>query len=188
MILPVFAYGQAVLKRVADDVDLTETWLPELVDSMWETMYHANGVGLAAPQIGKSLRIFVVDTLQLKSEEREDNELGIKVAFINAHKVDELGDPWSYEEGCLSIPNVRGEVARPAEITLRYRDGDFQEQQTTFRGMNARVIQHEYDHIDGVLFIDRISPLKRRLITGKLEKIRKGQVDADYRMRFAGER
>ena len=188
MILPVFAYGQAVLKRVADDVDLDATWLPELLDNMWETMYHASGVGLAAPQIGKAFRIFLVDTLQLKPEEREGADAGIKCAFINAHLVDEAGEPWSYEEGCLSIPNVRGEVQRPAEITLRYFDGDFVEHTRTFRGMNARVIQHEYDHIDGVLFVDKISPLKRRLINGKLEKIRKGQVDVDYRMRFAAAR
>ena len=155
---------------------------------MWETMYHASGVGLAAPQIGKPIRLFVVDTVQIEAEQREAKEPGIKQVFINAHKVEESGDPWTYEEGCLSIPNVRGDVERPAIITLEYFDDNFEPQQKTFTGMNARVVQHEYDHIDGVLFVDKISPLKRRLINGKLEKIRKGQVDADYRMRFAGAR
>lgn len=186
MILPVYAYGQPVLKRVANDVDLADPKLPKLIADMWETMYHANGVGLAAPQIGKSHRLFVVDTVQLEEEgKKSSDELGIKIAFVNAHKVDEEGEPWSYEEGCLSIPHVRGEVERPARITLRYLDGDFVERTRTFTGMNARVVQHEYDHIDGVLFVDHVGPLKRRLINGKLEKIRKGKVNADYRLKFA---
>ena len=186
MILPVYAYGQSVLKRVATDVDPADPELEKLLADMWETMYHADGVGLAAPQIGKSLRIFLVDTVQLEREGRKgDEDPGIKTAFINAHKVEEQGEPWSYEEGCLSIPHVRGEVERPARITLRYLDGDLNEHTTTFTGMNARVIQHEYDHIDGVLFVDHVSPLKRRLINSKLEKIRKGKVSADYRLKFA---
>ena len=184
MILPVYAYGQPVLKRRAVDVDLGDTGLPELLDNMWETMYHANGVGLAAPQIGRSLRIFLVDTEQLKGEEREGDAPGIKQAFLNAEKVEEDGEPWSYEEGCLSIPHVRGEVERPARITLRYFDADGQEHLRTFEGMNARVVQHEYDHIEGVLFTEQLKPLKRRLVARKLDKIKKGQVQSDYRMRF----
>ena len=187
MILPVYAYGHPVLKRVGRDVDPADETLPKLLADMWETMYHAEGIGLAAPQIGKSLRVFLVDTEQIdKPDAPLDGGPGIKRAFINAYKVDEEGDPWTYEEGCLSIPHVRGDVERPAEITLRYLDGDLREHTTTFRGMNARVIQHEYDHIDGVLFVDHVKPLKRRLINGKLEKIRKGKVNADYRLRFAG--
>lgn len=185
MVLPIYAFGQAVLKRVAEDVDLDDPTLPALLENMWETMYHANGVGLAAPQIGKSHRIFLVDTIQLEEREKESTEAGIKTAFINAHKVEEIGPEWSYEEGCLSIPHLRGDVDRPREITLRYFDADFVERSETFTGMNARVIQHEYDHIDGVLFVDKLKPLKRRLINGKLEKIRKGMVDADYRLKFS---
>ncbi len=185
MILPIYAYGQAVLKRVANDVDPADPTLPALVANMWETMYEANGVGLAAPQIGKSVRVFVVDTVQLEDREKASNEAGIKIAFVNAHKVEELGPDWSYEEGCLSIPHLRGEVERPREVTLRYLDADMVERTQTFTGMNARVIQHEYDHIDGVLFVDKLKPLKRRLINGKLEKIRKGMVDADYRLKFS---
>ena len=186
MILPVYAYGHPVLKRVGVDVDPGDENLPKLLADMWETMYNADGVGLAAPQIGKSLRIFLVDTAQLEEDGKEiEGGPGIKRAFINAHKLEEDGEPWSYEEGCLSIPHVRGDVERPAEITLRYLDDDLTERTETFRGMNARVIQHEYDHIDGVLFVDHVKPLKRRLINGKLEKIRKGKVNADYRLRFA---
>ncbi len=185
MILPIYAFGQAVLKRVANDVALDDPTLTPLLENMWETMYHANGVGLAAPQIGKSLRIFLVDTIQLEDKEKNSSEPGIKIAFVNAHVVEEAGEEWSYEEGCLSIPHLRGDVERPSEITLRYFDGDLAEHTRTFTGMNARVIQHEYDHIDGVLFVDKLKPLKRRLISGKLEKIRKGNVDADYRLKFA---
>ena len=184
MILPVYAYGQPVLKRRASDVDITNTELPELLANMWETMYHANGVGLAAPQIGKSMRIFLVDTIQLHEEEKESNDKGIKVAFINAEKIAEDGEDWTYEEGCLSIPHVRGEVERPERITLKYLDGELVEHTKTFTGMNARVIQHEYDHIDGVLFVEKLKPLKRRLISRKLDKIKKGQVGADYRLKF----
>ena len=186
MILPVFAYGHPVLKRVAADVDPRDPKLATLLENMWETMYNANGVGLAAPQVGKSQRIFLVDTVQLEGDGAGlDGDPGIKTAFVNARKLDERGEPWSYEEGCLSIPHVRGDVERPAEITLRYLDADLVEHERTFTGMNARVIQHEYDHIDGVLFVDHVKPLKRRLINGKLEKIRKGKVEADYWLKFA---
>lgn len=186
MILPVYAYGHPVLKRRATEVDLQTTGLRELVDNMWQTMYNASGVGLAAPQIGKSMRIFLVDTLQLEQDDdAESAGKGIKSAFINAEKLGEDGEPWSYEEGCLSIPHIRGEVERPAQITLRYYDGDLQQHERTFTGINARVIQHEYDHIEGKLFIDELKPLKRKLISRKLDKIKKGQVSAEYRMRFA---
>lgn len=185
MILPVYAYGHPVLKRRATDVDVTNTALPELLENMWETMYHASGVGLAAPQIGKSMRIFLVDTIQLSDEEGAPNKEGIKSAFINAEKIEETGEEWAYEEGCLSIPHIRGEVERPETITLKYLDDDFVEHTKTFTGMNARVIQHEYDHIDGLLFVEKLKPLKRRLISRKLDKIKKGLVNADYRMKFA---
>jgi len=185
MILPVYAYGQAVLTRRAKDVDPEDASLPKLLEDMWETMYHASGVGLAAPQIGKALRIFLVDTEQLETDDEPPAEPGIKRAFINAEKIEEAGEEWSYEEGCLSIPHIRGDVERPQTITLRFQDEEFKEHTQTFSGVNARVIQHEYDHIEGKLFIDKLKPLKKRLVARKLDKIRKGQVDADYRMKFA---
>ena len=184
MVLPIYAYGHPVLKQVAQDVDPQDPKLPDLLANMWETMYFADGVGLAAPQIGLSSRIFVVDTLQIERKDSKEQP-GIKSVFINAHKIEESGEPWEYEEGCLSIPNVRGDVERPERITLRYLDEEFQQQERTFTGINARVIQHEYDHIDGILFTEHLKPLRKRLIAGKLEKIKKGIVDTDYRMRFA---
>ena len=184
MILPVYAYGQPVLKRKALPVDPEDPSLPVLLENMWETMYHASGVGLAAPQIGKSLRIFLVDTAQLEEEDGTPKRDGIKVAFLNAEKLSEAGDEWPYEEGCLSIPHIRGEVQRPQTVRLRYQTLDGATEERTFDGINARVIQHEYDHIEGELFVDKLKPLRRRLITKKLEKIRRGQVQADYRLKF----
>jgi peptide deformylase len=182
MILPIYAYGQPVLKKKAVDVDLKDANLPALIANMWETMYHAKGVGLAAPQVGKAIRLFIVDTEQLEDEEKAGD--GIKYVFINARKIEEKGKWWDYEEGCLSIPNVRADVERKDTITLEYYDQHFVQQKKTFTGINARVIQHEYDHIDGILFTDHIKPLKRRLINRKLESIRRGRVDADYTLKF----
>ena len=184
MTLPIYAYGQPVLKRRAEPVDPADPKLPQLLTDMWETMYHASGVGLAAPQIGKSLRIFLVDTIQLGDDEDAPTD-GIKRAFINAEKLEEDGPVKPYEEGCLSIPHVRGEVDRPERIRIRYLDESLTEREDTFVGINARVVQHEYDHIEGILFTDLLGPLKRRLVARKLEKIRKGQVAADYRLRYA---
>lgn len=183
MILPIFAYGQAVLKQEGQAITPDYPDLQELISDMWETMYKAQGVGLAAPQIGKSIRLFVVDTIQMMEEGKEEE--GIRRVFINARKVEETGDPWTYEEGCLSIPDIRGDVDRPPQIRLHYLDEHFVEHEEVFTGMNARVIQHEYDHIDGVLFIDHLKPLKRRLIQRRLENIRKGNINADYRLKFA---
>ncbi len=182
MIRPIYAYGQPVLKRMADDVEMNDPDISKLIEDMWETMYHASGVGLAAPQVGKSVRVFVVDTVQIEDEETKGK--GIKRAFINARKIEEGGAFWDYEEGCLSIPNVRADVERQETITLEYLDESFAVHLETFTGMNARVIQHEYDHIDGILFTEHVKPLKRRLLRRKLENIRKGKVDADYAMRF----
>lgn len=183
MILPIYAYGQPVLKKVGTEINAEYPDLAALITNMWETMYNAHGVGLAAPQIGRDIRIFMIDTKQMMEEGKEDE--GIKQVFINAQKIEEGGNPWSYEEGCLSIPNVRGEVKRPAQIKLRYMDENFQEHEAIFTGLNARVIQHEYDHIDGVLFTELLKPIKRRLINRKLESIRKGKINADYKMKFA---
>ncbi len=182
MLLPIYAYGQPVLKKKAADIDPDYPELMELIENMWQTMYEASGVGLAAPQIGLSIRIFVADTTQI--EKREPEFTGFKRVFINAHKIEERGDPWSYEEGCLSIPNIRGEVERPRVLKLRWMDENFQEHTGAFDGMNARVIQHEYDHIDGVLFTDKLNPVKKSLIRNKLENIRKGKISAEYKMKF----
>ncbi|MEQ1746009.1 MAG: peptide deformylase [Saprospiraceae bacterium] len=185
MILPVYAYGQPVLKKVAAPIEPDYSGLADIIANMWETMYHADGVGLAAPQVGFGVRLFVIDTLQLEKEDKKDQEPGFKKVFINARMLDETGPVWTYEEGCLSIPHIRGDVERPPVIRLRYMDENFQEYEETFSGVNARVIQHEYDHIEGVLFVERLKPLKKRLIQRKLENIRVGKVNADYKMRFA---
>lgn len=183
MILPIYAYGNPILKRVAKDVAKEDEGLDDLIANMWETMYNAEGVGLAAPQIGKSSRIFVVDTKQTYQEE-EDKAKGIKEVFINAQKIVEEGEYWPYEEGCLSIPHIRGEVERQKKLKLKYLNADFEEQVMTFEGINARVIQHEYDHLEGVLFLEKLKPLKKRMIKRKLDIIKKGKVDTDYLMKF----
>lgn len=182
MILPIYAYGQPVLKKVAEDIDANYPDLQELIANMWETMYAAHGVGLAAPQIGLSIRLFVIDSSPMMDDGKESE--GIKRVFINAHKVEENGTPWSFEEGCLSIPDIRGDVERPPVVRLRYMDENFVQHEEVFTGLNARVIQHEYDHIDGVLFVERLKPLKKRLVQRRLENIRRGNVESDYRMKF----
>lgn len=182
MILPIYAYGQPVLKKVAQPIAPGYEGLEQLIADMWETMAAANGVGLAAPQIGKSIRLFLIDSAPMYEE--EEKHLGLKKAFLNAEIIEEAGDDVSYSEGCLSIPEIHGDVERPEEITMRYQDEDFKWHEETFTGMNARVIQHEYDHIEGILFTELVGPLKKRMIKRKLEKIRKGQTGAEYRMRF----
>jgi peptide deformylase len=188
MILPIYAFGQPVLKKLASDIGPEFPDLTALIENMWETMYHADGVGLAAPQIGQPIRLFVIDTLQIDREKNKDKkeyvEPGFKRVFINAHILEENGEPWTYEEGCLSIPNIRGDVERPETIRMRWQDEQFQPFEQTFTGVNARVIQHEYDHIQGVLFTEKLKPLKKRLIQRKLEDIRAGKVSVDYKMRF----
>ncbi len=183
MILPIYAYGQPILKKVAEEIKPDFPNLEELIDNMWETMYNAQGVGLAAPQIGKSIRLFIIDTFQALEEEEKDK--GLKQIFINAEKIEETGKLWAYEEGCLSIPDIRGDVSRHPVLKLRYFDENFKEHITTFTDVNARVIQHEYDHLDGVLFTELLKPLKKRLVRRKLEHIKKGKVKSDYRMKFA---
>ena len=189
MILPIVAYGDPVLRKKCTDIDADYPNLAELISSMWETMYNASGVGLAAPQIGKSIRLFMVDTSpfaedeELSEEEREQLK-DFKMVFINAHMETETGEKWAFNEGCLSIPDIREDVSRLDTITLSYLDADFKAHTRTFDGLLARVIQHEYDHIEGVLFTDKISSLKRRLLKGKLASISKGKVAVDYKMRF----
>lgn len=182
MILPIYAYGQPVLKKVAKPIDKDYPELKTLLANMWETMYNAEGIGLAAPQIGLSIRIFMIDTAQLKDE--DGTIQGFKQAFINAEKIEETGDVKDYEEGCLSIPDLRGDVKRPGVLTLKYLDENFEEHTKTFTGLNARVIQHEYDHIEGKLFTEKLKPIKKRMMKRKLEIIRKGLVQVDYKMKF----
>jgi peptide deformylase len=192
MILPIVAYGHPVLRKVGQDIDPGYPNLPKLIEDMWETMYASNGVGLAAPQVGKDIRLFVVDSSQIfanmDEEERKEDAYpdapGIKQVFINAHIVEEGGDDWLYNEGCLSIPKIREDINRAEEVTLEYMDENFQKHTRTFDGITGRVILHEYDHIEGKLFIDHISPLKRKLLKRKLDDISRGQVKVDYRMLF----
>ncbi|GAB4487986.1 MAG: peptide deformylase [Raineya sp.] len=181
MILPIVAYGDPVLKQVAENIKLG-TDLRSLVADMFETMYEAHGIGLAAPQIGKSIRLFIVDGSPLEEEEPELKTF--KKVFVNPIIVEETGGLWSMEEGCLSIPGIRENVSRKENLRIRYYDIDWQEKEESYSGMAARIIQHEYDHIEGKLFIDYLSPLKKRLIKGKLANISKGITDADYKMRF----
>ncbi len=182
MILPIFAYGHPVLKKVCKEIPKEDKELSTLVENMWETMYNAQGVGLAAPQIGKPIRLFLIDTVQI--EEDEEDFKGIKEVFINAKIVSESGDFWAYEEGCLSIPQIRGDVERQDSITIEYQNAAFEKHSKTFTGINARVIQHEYDHIEGKLFIEQLKPLKKRRIKRKLENIKKGDIKVNYRMKF----
>lgn len=180
MILPIVAYGHPVLKKVAEPIESDSPELQELIDSMFETMHHASGVGLAAPQIGKSIRLFIIDSTLMLDEESEEE--GLREVFINARVIEETGTEWTYEEGCLSIPEIRENVDRPPRITLRYLDREFREHERSFTGITARVIQHEYDHIEGVLFTDHIAPLRKRMLKGKLRKISQGRIDPGYRM------
>jgi peptide deformylase len=183
MILPIYAYGQKVLKRRASDIDQDYDGLSVLIENMWETMYNAKGVGLAAPQIGQSIRLFLVDTIQMQEEDKEMK--GIKKVFINPEIIDESGEEKSYEEGCLSIPDIRGDVKRLSEVSIVYYDENFEKHEESYNGINARVIQHEYDHVEGKLFTEMLPPLRKQLVKRKLENIKKGKVRVDYRMRFA---
>jgi len=189
MILPIVAYGDPVLRKVGKEIDKDYPNLKELIANMKETMYNASGVGLAAPQIGKAIRLFVIDASpfaedkDLDDEERKVLE-GFNRVFINPTIVEEEGEEWVFNEGCLSIPDVREDVWRKPDITIEYQDENFETKTEKLSGLAARVFQHEYDHIEGVLFTDKLSSLKKRLIKKKLENISKGKINSDYRMRF----
>ena len=190
MILPIVAYGNPVLKRVAAEITSDYPNLSELIENMWETMYAAHGVGLAAPQIGLSIRLFVIDASLFVDEEEMDQEeidtlKDLKKVFINPIIEEEQGELWSFNEGCLSIPDVREDVSRKEEIVVSYVDENFTPQQLKLKGFAARVVQHEYDHVQGVLFTDHLSPLKKRLIKERLTLIANGSVSVEYRMKFA---
>ncbi len=180
MILPIRAYGDPVLRKKCIPIGHDYPDLVELINNMLRTMDQSNGVGLAAPQIGLGIRMFVVDSTHMYDNEKD----GIRRVFINPEMMDEYDDPWTFEEGCLSIPHIRENVERRSKIKIKYHDENFLTQIEDFDGMTARVIQHEYDHIEGILFIDHITPLKRRLMKGKLNDITRGNISVDYRMKF----
>lgn len=191
MILPIVAYGDPVLKKEAVEIDKDYEGLSELIDNMWETMYAASGVGLAAPQIGKSIRLFLVDASPFAddedTEEPDPKAKGIadfKKVFINPVIEEEQGEEWAFQEGCLSIPQIREDVYRQEKVTISYYDENFNFKEETFEGYAARVVQHEYDHIEGILFTDHLAPLKKRLLKKKLMNISKGEIQVDYRMKF----
>ena len=189
MILPIVAYGDSVLKKKAKEIDKDYPKLTELIENMYETMYGAYGVGLAAPQIGLPIRLFLVDTEPFADDENlSENEReqlkNFKKTFINAQIIEEEGDEWAFNEGCLSIPDVREDVFRQPKIKIQYQDENFDTYVEEYDGLIARVIQHEYDHIEGILFTDKLSSFKKRLIKGKLTNISKGKIKIDYKMRF----
>ena len=180
MIYPIVAYGHPVLKKIAVEIEQEAVDVEQLAEDMFETMHYAQGIGLAAPQIGKSIRMFVADGSPLEDEDMHD----FKKVFINPEIIEETGDDWTFEEGCLSIPNIREDIIRPERIRLHYYDQFWQEHDEVFDGMKARIIQHEFDHIEGILFTDHLSAFKKRLLKGKLTNISKGQIKVDYRMLF----
>jgi len=196
MVLPIIAYGDPVLRKTGQEITKDYPDLQKLIADMFDTMYAASGVGIAAPQVGKSIRLFVVDTKPFTENEIEEGEedeftpeerkhlAQFKKVFINARIVEEEGEEWAFSEGCLSIPKIREDVLRKPEIRIQYVDENFNAFDETYTGLAARVIQHEYDHIEGKLFTDKVSPLRRRLLQGKLNDISKGKVKVTYKMRF----
>lgn len=191
MTLPIVAYGAPVLRKVCSDITPEYPNLDGLIEDMWETMYTSNGVGLAAPQVNRDIRLFVVDSSQIfKNQDEEDkgkyaDEPGIKQVFINAHIKQLDGEDWTYNEGCLSIPKIREDVIRPEEVMIEYVDENFQPKTEKFVGLTARIVQHEYDHIEGKLFIDYLKPLRKKMLRGKLNDISKGKLKMDYKMMYA---
>jgi peptide deformylase len=182
MIYPIVVYGDPVLRQKAKEIK-AGTDLTQLIADMHETMQAAHGIGLAAPQIGKSIRLFIVDATSFDKEEEEDEDMSdFKKAFINPQILEEEGEPWAFEEGCLSIPNLRENILRPETVRIRYYDETWKLHEEEYDGMKARIIQHEYDHIEGKLFIDYLTPFKKRLLKGRLTDISKGKVDAEYRI------
>lgn len=182
MVLPIVGYGDPVLRKVGDEIEVDDKHLKELIKNMWDTMYNANGVGLAAPQIGKSLRLFIVDASTFEDEEPE--LANFKKVFINPIILEETGKEWPYNEGCLSIPGIREDVDRKPVITIEYYNENWELLEETYSGMAARIIQHEYDHIEGKLFTDHLPPLKKKLLKPRLDKIIKGDVKIHYKMKF----
>ncbi len=186
MILPIVAYGNAVLRKRGQNVDKDYPKLQEFIDNMFETMYNASGVGLAAPQVNQSIRVFIVDARGFVDDEDEDEE-GLKdfvQVFINPEIIEEDGEEWDFNEGCLSIPDVREDVSRKERVRIKFYDRDFKEHEEVYTGLKARVVQHEYDHIEGKLFTDYLTPFRKRILKGKLANISKGKISVGYRMKF----
>jgi peptide deformylase len=189
MIYPIVAYGDPILRKVTVDIDKSVD-VKKLSEDMFETMYNAKGVGLAAPQVGLNLRIFVVDGRpfnegeDMEERDKDPSLIDFKQVFINADILDEKGKEWAFEEGCLSIPDIREDIYRPTFVTINFFDENWVEHTKTYEGLAARIIQHEYDHIDGILFTDHLNPVKKRMLKNKLAKITKGIVDVDYKMKF----
>ncbi len=193
MILPIVGYGDPVLRKIGEEIKIEYPNLKELISNMYDTMYNASGIGLAAPQIGLAIRLFIVDTEPFSESENLSDEEKIqlksfKKTFINAKMLVEEGEEWGFNEGCLSIPDVREDVYRHEKITIEYYDEQFIKQTDVYDGLIARVIQHEYDHIEGILFTDLISSLKKQLIKKKLANIMDGKASPDYRMRFCNKK
>jgi peptide deformylase len=190
MILPIVAYGATVLRTKCKDIEPDYPGLGKLIEDMWETMYASNGVGLAAPQVNRDIRLFVIDSSQIFTNQDEEDkgkypdEPGIRQVFINAHIRKLNGEEWAYNEGCLSIPKIREDITRNEEVTIEFLDENFEKRVHTFNGITGRVVLHEYDHIEGKLFIDYLKPLKRKLLKGKLDDISKGKISVDYKMTF----
>ncbi len=189
MILPILAYGDPILRKMGKEISKEYPKLEKLLENMFETMYEAKGIGLAAPQIGLPIRLFIVDATPFGDDEEyseEEREFlsTFKQVFINAEIIEETGDEWAFNEGCLSIPDIREDVFRNEDILIEYYDENFTKHIKKFGGIVARIIQHEYDHTEGIMFTDKLSPLKKRIIKGKLTNISKGKIDVDYRMRF----
>ncbi len=182
MVLPVIAYGHSVLRKTAAEIDENYPGLEELLENMFETMYVSEGVGLAAPQVNRSIRLFIVDTSPYAKEKPEVEEF--RKIFINPYIIEEEGEEWNFNEGCLSLPQIREEVSRKPRVRIEYYDRDFNFHDEYFEGIPARIIQHEYDHLEGILFVDRISPLKKVLLKRKLNDISTGNIDVDYKMIF----
>ena len=184
MILPIVAFGASILRKKCVEVTQDFPDLDILIENMWETMYAAHGVGLAAPQINKGIRLFLIDTSPFFEDEESETE-AVKIVFINPVITSETGDEWLFNEGCLSIPDIREDICRKSLITIEYLDEKFEKHIQKYDGVIARVIMHEYDHIDGILFTDKLSSLRKRMIKGKLMDISKGKVDVSYKMRFS---
>jgi peptide deformylase len=182
MIYPIVAYGDPILRKVAEPISADYPKLNEIIQNMFDTMQRSSGIGLAAPQVGLSIRLFVVDATPYENDERDLD--GFRQVFINAQILEEEGKKWKCSEGCLSIPGIREDVDRNPNITVRYMDENFVEHTESYTGMRARIIQHEYDHIEGILMTDRLTPIKKQLLKGRLNDIMKGRTDADYKMRF----
>lgn len=186
MKLPIIAYGDPVLRKKATEITAEYPNLSQLIEDMFDTMYNANGVGLAAPQVGLPIRLFVVDATPFQEDDEKLKDF--KKVFINARVIKEEGEKWSFNEGCLSIPDIREDINRLQSVTITYQDANWEEHAETYSGLAARVIQHEYDHIEGKLFLDKLNPLKKTMLKSKLDAISKGIVKVDYKMKFAAQK